>query len=89
MIDNRFIIDKMPSLSAPAVKVYLALAHRGRSSWPSLSRLQADTGMARATVARSTAELQFAGVLEISAPPPRGKATLTLWSQSPLVQMVN
>jgi hypothetical protein len=70
MIDNRFIIDKMPGVSAPAVKVYVALARRGRESWPSLSRLQVDTGLSRPTVVNATAELRVAGLLEISAPPP-------------------
>jgi hypothetical protein len=65
-IDNRFI-ERMPSLSPVAVKVYLALARRGRSCWPSLSRLQADTGLARATVVKAIVELKAAGCIAVTA----------------------
>jgi hypothetical protein len=64
MIDNRFI-DRMPQLSPVAVKVYLALARRGRKCFPGLTRIQGDTGLSRPSVTKATAELKAAKLLDI------------------------
>ena len=70
-IQNGFLA-RMMHYTSPAVKVWLALANRADCSgisFPSIKTLQADTGLARATVERSINELERAGELIVA----RGK----------------
>lgn len=76
-IDNDSVIDRLPVIPSPAVKVLLSLSRRAngaRECWPSVERIAGDTGLCIRAVRRALSELIRLGFLVIDKRP--GRSTI-------------
>lgn len=72
MLDNDAVVDRLPEIPLPAVKVLLVLTRRSgkkRSCFPSVETIGKDTGLCVRAVRRAIRDLQKLGLLALDKRP--------------------
>ena len=82
MLDNDTVIDRLPEIPLPAVKVLLTLTRRAnaaRKCWPSLETIGEDTGLCVRAARRAIRDLVGLGLLSID----KRAGTSTIYQLTP------